>query len=167
MKCGYCEEFQSKRNCFLTREPDAAHRRAVVSMHPGHRRPHGRRHGPVVQQQQPAAVRHVHLAQQVPTEGHVTSETTHGEEGMVAEGDGRASHLDLTRTIAASGVSRSSSPETSVNKRHFRPLSCDRRCHLLEACGTDRSDWRDTRGSTNLPRTSLFRITKEPDGFHF
>lgn len=156
---------------FLTWEPDAAHRRAVVSMNPGHRCPHRSCHGPVIQQQQPAAVRYVHLAQQVPTEGHLTSGTTYNGKKMAFDGGGHTSHLDLTRTIAASGVSRSSSlklPSTSVTSCNWgcRCLSCRLSVPPAGGMGYRQERLALIAGQHEFAPATFLRITKEQDVFH-
>lgn len=64
------------RVVLLTAEPDAARGRSVVSVRAAHRGLHGRCDRAVIQEQQAAPVRHVHLTQQVPVGNQTRSKPT-------------------------------------------------------------------------------------------
>lgn len=105
----------------LTGEPDAAQRRSVVPVHPGHRRLHGRRHSFVIQQQQAAAVRHVDFTQQVPT-GRTDAQTPRQKQ-ITAYIGGRSMRSTFLPGLHPHHRTGSSSLGTSVNKGPCLPES--------------------------------------------
>lgn len=91
---------------FFTGESDAAQSGSVVSVYAGHRRLHRRTDRAVIQQQQAAPVRHVHLTQQISADrGAAVRKRRTTRTNIVTTHTHSTFYLDFTRTIPAVSAS--------------------------------------------------------------